>query len=174
MSERTLVAYSTKYGSTREVAERIATSLAERGIDVEVKAVADVRSLDDVDRIILGLPLYIGSFLKDAKEFLSRHQQSLQSKPVAVFALGPLNPEELAAEGNTQLEGALQKAAPWLQPTDAREFIGKYDPAALRGCDKMLTWVPASPLKGRAATDNRDWAAIEAWADELAAQPATR
>ncbi|MBE0477247.1 MAG: flavodoxin domain-containing protein [Coriobacteriia bacterium] len=170
MSEDVLVTYISRYGSTTEVAEKVGERLRERGLDAEVKPAAEVDSLEGVDRVVFGAPLYIGSLLKGGPEFLAKHQQALQSKSVAVFALGPLEPEELAEEGNSQLEAALTKAAPWLQPIDAREFIGKYDPATLRGCDKMLTWFPASPLKGRPATDNRDWPAIEAWADELAAR----
>lgn len=47
-------------------------------------------------------------------------------------------------------------------------FIGKYDPAKLRLADKLVTALPASRLHGLAAHDDRDWAAMEAWADGVA------
>jgi hypothetical protein len=46
-------------------------------------------------------------------------------------------------------------------------FVGKYDPATLRITDKILAALPATPLHGVAAHDDRDWRAIEAWADAL-------
>ena len=51
-------------------------------------------------------------------------------------------------------------------------FVGKFDPAQLRGCDKLLRMLPASPLHGLGPHDDRDWEAIGAWADELVSRPA--
>ena len=36
-------------------------------------------------------------------------------------------------------------------------FVGKYDPAKLRLADKLVTALPASPLHGLPARDDRDW-----------------
>jgi len=47
-------------------------------------------------------------------------------------------------------------------------FVGAYDPAKLRFADRLLTKLPASPLHGLGAHDDRDWRAIGEWADETA------
>ncbi len=40
-----LVAHGTRYGSTREVADAVAATLGEQGIDMDVKQAREVRSL---------------------------------------------------------------------------------------------------------------------------------
>ena len=93
MSASILVAYATKYGSTQEVAETIAAALREGGQTVDCQPAKEVRSLDGYGAVVLGAPLYMFRWHKDAKNFLSRHRQALTARPVAVFAMGPLKDE---------------------------------------------------------------------------------
>lgn len=57
----------------------------------------------------------------------------------------------------------------WLTPVAMQVFVGTYDPAKLRFLDKAIAALPASPLHGVGPHDERDWAAISAWADGLPA-----
>jgi menaquinone-dependent protoporphyrinogen oxidase len=130
----------------------------------------NVRTLDGYRAVVLGAPLYIGHWHKDAQRFLSLHQDALTGRPVAIFTLGPTQGDEEEWEAvRTQLDQELAKYA-WLDPVALELFGGKYDPARLRFLDKLLTSLPASPLHGMPASDLRDWTAIRAWASELAAQ----
>jgi menaquinone-dependent protoporphyrinogen oxidase len=117
---------------------------------------------------VLGAPLYIGSMLKDAVAFLERHRAALERIRVAVFVLGPISAEDSVRDGRGQLDDALAKVS-WLSPVASEIFIGKYDPAKLRLADKLIAVLPASPLHGVGPQDGRDWAAIDAWAEELPA-----
>jgi menaquinone-dependent protoporphyrinogen oxidase len=87
---------------------------------------------------------------------------------VAVFALGPVSREEDLEQARGQLDGALAKLA-WLRPVAAAMFAGKYDPTRLRLADRLVAMLPASPLHGIPARDDRDWEAIRAWAESLPA-----
>ena len=49
-----LLAYATRFGSTQEVAETIAASLRQAGFDVDMQPMADVKTLDGHDAIVLG------------------------------------------------------------------------------------------------------------------------
>ncbi len=168
MAASILVTYATRYGSTKEVADAVGARLRELGLEVDVKPVRMVRSLDGYGAVVLGTPFYIGSMLTDAREFLNRHREALAQKPVAIFALGPTSADDDATAARAQLDGALAKM-PWLKPATAQMFVGKYDPAKLRFPDKLLAIVPASPLHGVTARDDRDWEAIKAWAGALPA-----
>ena len=170
MSDAILVTYATRYGSTQEVAERVAATLRESGLQVDVQAARQARTLEGYRAVVLGAPLYIGRWLKDAHRFLGRFQEGLVQRPVAIFALGPTRPEEMESpDVRTQLDQELNKY-PWLKPVAAELFGGKYDPATVRFPDNLLAVIPASPLHGAPASDARDWEEIRAWAVNLAAK----
>jgi menaquinone-dependent protoporphyrinogen oxidase len=116
MSASVLVGYATRYGSTQEVAEAIAAMLHENGLATICQPMSKVRSLEGFDALVLGAPLYMFRWHKDAKRFLSRHRQLLMARPVAVFALGPLHddPKEWQ-DSRGYLDKELLKF-PWLAP----------------------------------------------------------
>ena len=170
MSDAVLVAYATRYGSTQAVAEQIAETLRESGFEVTLRSVEEVGSLEGYRAVVLGAPLYIGRWLKGARRFLQQHQEALQGRPVALFTLGPLRGvEEEWQEVRAQLDAELAKY-PWLEPSAVELFGGKYDPAKLRFPDSVIARVPASPLQGMPESDLRDWEAIRAWTESVAAK----
>jgi menaquinone-dependent protoporphyrinogen oxidase len=168
MTARILVAYATKYGSTREVAQAVAATLAELGREVDLQPAAEVRTIEGYDAVVVGAPVYIGHLLGDAQHFLTTHADALAELPVAVFALGPLAVDETELEGaRASLEADLSKI-PAVAPVDTAVFGGVFDPAKLSFSHKLLTKLPASPLHGRPRSDIRDWDAIRAWARQVA------
>jgi menaquinone-dependent protoporphyrinogen oxidase len=166
--DRILLAYATRYGSTGEVAEAVGATLREQGLTVDVRPVKAVKDLGGFDAVVLGMPFYIGSMLKDAVVFLERHRAALQAMPVALLALGPTRASDDMAEARKQLDGAVARLG-WLEPVAAEMFVGKYDPARLRLLDRLISLPPASPLHGVGAHDERDWDAIRSWAIGLPA-----
>jgi menaquinone-dependent protoporphyrinogen oxidase len=164
MSTSVLVAYATRYGSTQEVAQAIVATLRERGLAVDIQPVQDVRTLDQYRTVVLGAPLYMFHWHKDALHFLARHREALTQRPVAIFALGPFhNDEKEFQEVREELEKELAKF-PWLMPAAIAIFGGKFDPQKLTFPHNL---VPV--LKSMPASDVRDWMAIRAWASDLAA-----
>ena len=76
MSKSVLVAYATRYGSTKEVAEKIGQIFIQSEFDVDVLPCKKVDALEGYQFIIIGAPYYVGSMLKDCEKFLteeSRH-----------------------------------------------------------------------------------------------------
>lgn len=162
MSALVLVGYVTRYGSTQEVAQAIAASLRECGLAADVQPLRDVRSLAGYSAVVLGAPLFMFRWHKDALGFLARHRKALQERPVAVFALGPTHdPYDEQEWESSRAQLAKELAGfPWFTPVALEMFGGRYNPADLR--------FPLSLLAGKApATDLRDWAAIRAWASSL-------
>ena len=173
MSSSILVAYATRYGSTREVAERVGAKLRARGADVDVAPAASVTDLSGYSAVVLGAPYYIGKMLKEATAFLERHRAALETMPVALFALGPVRATDDMDEDRKQLDKTLEKMD-WLEPVATEMFVGKYDPSVLRGLDKLVAKPKASPLHGLGVQDDRDWDAIEGWAESIDLQGRSR
>lgn len=162
MTAAILVAYATRYGSTKEVAESVANTLQQAGFPVSMTPLREVRSLDGVDAVIMGAPLQMFHWHPDALNFLNRFKTQVSNLPVAVFALGPFHVEESEfAQARTQLGDELAKY-PWFSPLDVIIFGGKYDPARLAFPMNMF---PA--LKQMPAVNIRDWEVIRGWAQRM-------
>jgi menaquinone-dependent protoporphyrinogen oxidase len=148
-----LVAYATKNGSTREVAEAIADVLRTRGLTTTVAEAGRMREkLDGYDLIVLGGAIYSGRWHSGARRFLRRHRRELGTLAVAVFGMGPRQDTPESWESSrSQLDRAMSKHA-WLQPVAVTVF-GGVDP----------------PTK-REHRDLRDWDVIRAWAETLPAR----
>jgi menaquinone-dependent protoporphyrinogen oxidase len=166
MSAKVLVAYGTRYGSTEEVAEAVAATLEEQGLEVEVEPARAVRSLDGYGAVVLGTPLYMGALHKDVRALLERSRAALERTPFALFALGPIKADDGVDGSREQLFTALARV-PMPTPVATAVFVGTYDPARLGFKDKMIAALPASPLHGETAHDDRDWEAIRGWARAL-------
>ena len=159
MSVSILVGYATRYGTTREAAEAVAAELRESGFKVDVQLAREVRALDGYNAVVLGAPLFMFRWHKDALRFLSRHREALMERPVAVFALGPVHDpydEKEWQDSRDQLDKELAKF-PWFTPVALEMFGGKYDPAMLR---PPINWLAGK----EPASDLRDWTAVRAWA----------
>jgi menaquinone-dependent protoporphyrinogen oxidase len=170
MSDTILVAYATRYGSTAGVAESIARTLREHGLDVDFRPVQGVSTLANYRAVVLGAPLYIGQLPKEFAHFLTAYETELAQRPVALFALGPVHDDPKELQGSVeQLDKELAKFAR-LQPITVKVFAGVYDPGKLRFPDNLIAKMPISPLHGAPAFDGRNWPAIRAWADDLASR----
>ena len=158
MSDSILVGYATRYGSTQQVAEAVAATLRESGLEVDLQPMREVRTLEGYSTVVLGAPLYIGSLHKDAQRFLSRYRESLTERPpegirpegirVAIFALGPTRTDDEWQGARAMLDKELARF-PWLAPVALEMFGGKYDPAKLRFPDNLIAALPASKLIGK-------------------------
>jgi len=156
MPETILVAYGTKHGSTREVAETVATSIACCGLETETRPAGQVDDLSRYGGVVVGGAIYMGRWHPEAAGFLERHRRALAGLPVAVFGMGPrtMKAEEVAAS-RAQMEKSLAKV-PEVEPLATAVFGGVIDPRTLR-----------FPLSRLPASDARDWDAIRKWASDF-------
>jgi menaquinone-dependent protoporphyrinogen oxidase len=162
MSDSILVTFSTIHGSTQQVAEQIAATLRERGIAVDLQPAKQVRSLDAYRAVVLGAPLYMFHWHKDALNFLGKFRNALAQKPIAIFALGPVNNvEKEFQDARAMLDKELAKY-PWLTPAAIEIFGGKMDPPHFRFPYNLIPAMNKLPV-----SDIRDWAAIKTWASNL-------
>ena len=167
-SKRIMVAYATRYGSTREVAEAVAAILREEGLEPLLQLAQKVGALNGHRALVVGAPLYLGSWHKEALRLLAR-QQEAAAGPGAWRCSLSARSKTIGKRCRRRVPSSGKRwTAPWLEPLALEVFCGRYDPAKLRIGDRILAGLPASPLYGLPASDARDWPAIRAWARELA------
>jgi menaquinone-dependent protoporphyrinogen oxidase len=166
MKEKVLIAHASKYGATAGIAEKIGEVLRQSGLEVEVRPVGDVPSLDDYGAVILGSAVYYGRWRKEAVKFLHNQEGVLQGKKVWFFSSGPGgegDPVELL-EGWT-FPPLQQEIADRIQPRGTAVFHGVLDPQRM---NRFESWVLNK--MGAAQGDFRDWELITAWAGSIAAE----
>jgi menaquinone-dependent protoporphyrinogen oxidase len=170
-----LVAYATRHGATGEIAERIGARLRDAGMEVHVRAVVDVRDAEGYDAFVIGGAAYMFHWLKDADAFVKRNRSLLAQRPVWLFSSGPLGTDTVDEEGRDVLVTTVPKEFPELRalvhPRGEQVFFGAWDPGypAVGMAERIVRLMPAAK-NAMPAGDFRDWPAIDAWADAIAAE----
>jgi menaquinone-dependent protoporphyrinogen oxidase len=172
---RILVAYASRHGATRGIAERIAQTLERDGLEVALRPADKAGTVDDVDAFVIGSAAYNHHWLKEATEFVRRHRSLLAGRPVWLFSSGPTGTDTVDANGRDLLEASKPEEFDEfadIGPRDRRVFFGAYDPDAepIGVAEKLGSFFTRIPAIREAlpAGDFRDWPAIEAWADGIA------
>ena len=170
-----LVAYASRHGATQGIAERIADRLRQDGLAATAAAAREVDDLAPYDAVVLGSAAYMFHWLADAMRFVQRNRHELAARPLWLFSSGPLGTDPVDAKGRDQLVAAEPKEFPelmeTLHPREARVFFGAYDVEAppIGLAERLTRHLPAAARDAMPAGDFRDWAAIDAWADGIAA-----
>lgn len=156
-----LVAFASKHGATREIAEAIGRALDAQGVDATVTAAGDVEAVDGYDAFVIGSAVYVGHWMREAEELVAQHAAVLCTRPTWLFSSGPLGdppkPDESHAVDVTDV----------VSSTGAREhrlFAGKIDKDALGFGERAVMLAVRAP-----DGDYRNWDEIDAWAREIAA-----
>lgn len=168
---KVLVAYATKYGSTKGIAEFIADKLRQAEMQAEARHVGEVRNPGDYNAFVIGSAIYMFHWLKEAKEFVMRNRAILANRPVWLFSSGPLGTETKDAQGRdlrvvTEPKeiGELREI---IKPRDHRVFFGVLDSSKLGFAHQMICKMPAV-REALTEGDFRDWNDIEAWVNGIA------
>lgn len=164
MNKQVLITYATKYGATKEIAERIGKTLQDVGLTVDVLPVDEVKNLSDYGAVILGSAVYAGHWRKEAVSFLEAHEKALATRPTWFFSSGPTgegDPTELMK--GWRFPEAQKPIADRIKPRDLAFFHGDLNMQKLNIAEKLL-------IKGiKAPTgDFRDWETIQQWAQDVA------
>lgn len=166
MEKKILVAYASKHGATKAIAEKIADQLRSAGLNTDISNVKDAGNPGNYDALVLGSAVYIGGWRKEAVKFVEQHANSLTKLPVWIFSSGPTgegDPIELL--DGWMMPDKLKPVFEQFKPREVVVFHGNVDIQKLNFLEKTLIKNVKAP-----AGDYRDWAAITNWAKSIAEQ----
>ena len=159
--DRVLVVHASSGGSTRSVADFIATRLRVRGLVADVCAVDERPDLGRYDAVVLGSAVRNGALLPAAEHFVLSNADVLRVMPVWLFSLG-ISPSLRGPVGRLLRDAVPSRIAEMCEligPRDYHAFAGVVPRAGAPLAARFLLW-----LCGGRYGDLRDWPAIDAWA----------
>ena len=159
-----LVAYASKHGSTEAIAEAIAATLRESGLQADCIDAGEAASLESYDGVVLDSAVYMRRWRREARKFLHRHADELARRRLWIFSSGPLGDPAKDDAGWSEPAATIAEA----------ERIGARDHVIFGG---SLPSEPESFMQRSMAKnmppeyrDRRDWDEIRTWAAGIAAE----
>lgn len=159
---RALVAYATKMGSTKEIAEAIGQELQRAGIDVTVRAAGDEGSIDGYDAVVVGSAVYAARWRSEAVDLLARLADGRADRRTWIFQSGPF--EKIADPGGYTPPKKVQRLATVLGAPPVTTFGGRIESATATG------FIARRMAAGPNAGDYRDFTEIRRWAAGIATE----
>ncbi|MBN1465969.1 flavodoxin domain-containing protein [candidate division KSB1 bacterium] len=168
---KVLVTYSSGYGTTKEVAEKIAGILDQtHGLVVTVKSIDDVSGIQEFDGIIIGSSVRADRPLANVRDFFARYSSELAQKQLAIFAVClAANSSEGCDRVKKEYIAQITAKYPRLKPICTQAFGGKIDFDQLNPVMQQLmkSVLKKIGIATEGSVDMRNWDLIEAWAVEL-------
>ncbi|HZW04910.1 MAG TPA: flavodoxin domain-containing protein [Anaerolineaceae bacterium] len=168
MTNKILVTYASRSGSTAGVAEAIGKTLAEAGADVDVRPVEAVSDLSPYTSVVAGSAIQGGKWLPEALDFVRTHRAELARKRFAAFLVCIT----LSMQGGEQYRS---HADTWhdpvralVRPVSTEVFAGALEFSKMPRTFNAQIGMRLPVLFGMWKTgDHRDWRKIRAWAERL-------
>ena len=158
-----LVAYASRRGATRGIAERIAGRMRAGGLDVHLDPLLGREQVGHFQAVVLGSPIYSRAWEPEAIDFCRRNAAALTGRPVWTFSVGW--PDAGSPDAPHPDAKNLAEVHQLVAVREHRYFLGALDPAELPPLQRAMF-----RMRGHQAGDLRDWAVIDAWTDEIGRQ----
>jgi len=168
----TLLLYSTNYGLSKRICERIQAHVQERGGQASVRPLAEP-AVDPAafDAIVIGASIRHGKHSPAVLEFIRAHQTLLETRPSALFSVNLVarKPLKNTPQTNPYLRRLIAQS-PW-KPQLTAVFAGELDYSRYGLVDKYLMrlvmWLNRGPTDPASKVQYTDWQQVDRFADEV-------
>jgi menaquinone-dependent protoporphyrinogen oxidase len=167
MSDKILVTYATRTGSTHGAAEAIAKTLIESGAKVELLPMQVVNDLASYKVVVAGSAIQNRQWLPEATQFLQNNRSALTQKPVATFTLCMTLAMKKGEKYRPDVMNWLAPVRQITQPVSEGLFAGVLDISKIPALSDRLKFRLSVLFGVWSEGDHRDWDAIHAWAQAL-------
>jgi menaquinone-dependent protoporphyrinogen oxidase len=167
VSNRILVTYASRTGSTAEVAEAIGKTLSKGGMQVDVISMNEVKDLSHYQAVVAGSAIRGSKWLPEAVQFMQTHRTVLAQKRFAMFTVCITMAMKNAENYRLGVMGWVAPVRAMVKPLSEGLFAGMLDFGKLpmNWDTLMLRLTVALGIFPRG--DHRDWNAVRSWAENL-------
>ena len=167
MSNKILVTYASRAGSTADVAEAIGKTLAEGGAQVDIIPMKAVKDVTPYQAVVAGSAIRKSKWLPEAMQFIQTHRAELSKRPFAEFTVCITLAMSNSEQYRSAVRGWVAPVRAQVRPMSEGLFAGMLDFSKLpyNWDTLMLRLTVALGIFPRG--DHRDWNAIRAWAENL-------
>jgi menaquinone-dependent protoporphyrinogen oxidase len=163
MSNRVLVTYASKAGSTAEMAARIGETIARKNLSVDVVPVEKVKDLSSYSAVVAGSAIRVGRILPEMMTFIENNQDALSAKPFSIF-IGCMTLEDDSEENRKTVSAYLEPVRALVKPASEGLFAGAMVHNKLNLLERLMMKAMKAPVG-----DFRNWDEIRGWAEALPA-----
>ncbi len=156
---KVLVGYVSKTNTTKEIAERIGSTLTRSGIETDVLPLSAVDSIEPYDALVLGSPINAMRLLPEFGAFVRAHA-GIDRKTAGLFVVAYVY-EHGRGLFRRMMQGSIKKARLATKARVSAVFGGRV-PGPMPGPARLIFGLP----RGLPA-DLRDWARIDEWAEKV-------
>jgi menaquinone-dependent protoporphyrinogen oxidase len=168
MSQKILVTYASRAGSTAGVAEAIGKTLVENGVQVEVHPMQIVNDVSQYWAVVAGSAIQNRRWLPEAMQFVKKFQAELSEKPFAIFAVCMTLAMRNGESYRPQISEWLSPVRALVQPLSEGIFAGALDISKIPSFSDRLKFRLSVAFGVWSEGDHRDWEAITTWAKSIA------
>ena len=169
----TLLLYSTNYGLSKRICERIRDRLKEGGGEATVRPLVG-HDVDPkmFDAIVIGASIRYGKHSPAVLEFIRENQSLLESRPSALFSVNLVarKPLENMPQTNPYLKRLIAQS-PW-KPKLLGVFAGELDYSRYGPIDRQMVrlvmWITKGPTDFAAKVQYTDWDEVDRFARQVA------
>jgi menaquinone-dependent protoporphyrinogen oxidase len=167
MSNRILVTYASRTGTTAEIAEAIGKTLSDEGAQVDVLSMNDVKDLSLYGAVVVGSAIRASKWLPEAVQFMQSHRSVLAGKRFALFTVCITMAMKNAENYRSGVLGWVAPVRAMVKPLSEGLFAGRLDFSKMPFSKDTLLFRIAVALGIFPRGDHRDWNAIRTWAESL-------
>jgi menaquinone-dependent protoporphyrinogen oxidase len=170
MSQKILVTYASRTGSTAGVAEEIGETLVENGAQVEVLPMQDIKDITQYQAVVAGSAIQNRQWLPEAMQFMQTYQALLNQKPLAMFSVCMTLAMRDGEKYRPDVSEWLAPVRALVRPVSEGIFAGVLDISKVPSFSDRLKFRLSVALGVWSEGDHRDWNAIREWAYGLHSQ----
>lgn len=160
--QKTLVTYTSRFGSTAGIAEKIAQQLMRDGAQADVRMISEVTNLNGYSGVIVGGPIFYDRWSSEAIEFVEANKKALKNVPHAFF-FSCLNLSRKTDKSQRQVDAyadAIQTLSPRADLPKVGQFAGKLNYQKIPRFSRPLARILFAFLKVKEG-DHRNWGQVE-------------